>query len=241
VTKKIAEVRGLAEGESAISPARFPDLTTPEDFREVAEEVREATGGIPIGFKMSAQHIEEDLDFALAASADYIILDGRGGATGAAPKIFKENIGVPTIPALARARRHLDVSGEHDITLVITGGLRTESDFVKALALGADAVAISNSALQAIGCLGMRACHTDNCPVGIATQKPGLRARLLIEESARRLTTYLGATVELMKVLARACGHRHLGEFTSEDLTTWDRDLAELAGVRFAGPGISLP
>jgi glutamate synthase domain-containing protein 2 len=237
VTKKIAEVRGLAEGEAAISPARFPDLSTPEDFREVAEEVREATGGIPIGLKLSAQHIEADIDFALAATADYIILDGRGGATGAAPEIFKNNIGVPTIPALARARGHLDVSGANDVTLVITGGLRTESDFVKALALGADAVAISNSPLQAIGCLGMRACHTDNCPVGIATQKPGLRSRLLIEESARRLTNYLGATVELMKVLARACGHKHLGEFSSEDLTTWDRDLAELAGVRFAGPG----
>ncbi len=236
VTKKIAEVRGLAEGQAAVSPSRFPDLSTPEDFREVAEEVREATDGIPIGFKLSAQHIEADLDFALAAGADYIILDGRGGATGAAPEIFKNNIGVPTIPALARARRHLDVCGASDITLVITGGLRTESDFVKALALGADAVAISNSALQAIGCLGMRACHTDNCPVGIATQKPGLRSRLLIEESARRLTNYLRATVELMKVLARACGLRHLRDFSAEDLTTWDRDLAALAGVRFAGP-----
>jgi glutamate synthase domain-containing protein 2/nitrite reductase/ring-hydroxylating ferredoxin subunit len=236
VTKRIAEVRGLTEGQAAISPSRFPDLSAPEDFREVAQEVREATGGIPIGFKLSAQHIEADLDFALAAGADYLILDGRGGATGAAPEIFKNNIGVPTIPALARARRHLDVSGANDITLIITGGLRTESDFVKALALGADAIAISNSALQAIGCLGMRACHTDNCPVGIATQKPGLRSRLVIEQSARRLTNYLRATVELMKVLARACGHRHLSEFSSEDLTSWDRDLAELAGVRFAGP-----
>jgi glutamate synthase domain-containing protein 2 len=237
VTEKIAEVRGLAPGQPAISPSRFPDLTTSADFRKVAEEVREVTGGIPVGFKLSAQHIEADLDFALEAGAHYLILDGRGGATGAAPKIFKNNIGVPTIPALARARFHLDAVGIKDVSLVITGGLRTESDFVKALALGADAIAISNSALQAIGCLGMRACHTDNCPVGIATQKPGLRSRLVIEESARRLATYLKATVELMKVLARACGHMHLSDFSAADLSTWDRELSQLSGVRFAGPG----
>jgi glutamate synthase domain-containing protein 2 len=188
-----------------------------------------------VGFKMSAQHIEADIDFALEAGADYIILDGRGGATGAAPEVFKNNIGVPTIPALARARKHLDTVGAKKVSLIITGGLRTESDFVKALALGADVVAIANSALQAIGCLAMRACHTDNCPVGIATQKKGLRARLVVEESARRLGNYLDATTELMKVLARACGHRHVSDFSPNDLTTWDGEMAALSGVRFAG------
>ncbi|RME71009.1 MAG: glutamate synthase, partial [Chloroflexi bacterium] len=213
VTGKIARVRGLPEGTPAVSPATFPDLVTPADFRRLADEVREVSGGIPIGFKMSAQHIEEDIDFALEVGADYIILDGRGGGTGAAPEIFKQNISVPTIPALARARRHLDRRGRRDVTLIITGGLRTESDFVKALALGADGIAIANSALQAIGCLGMRACHTNNCPVGIATQKEHLRARLVVEKSAEQLKNYLQATVHLMTVLARACGHRHLNQF----------------------------
>ncbi len=237
VTEEIGAVRGIEAGKPAVSPSRFPDLSSVEDFRRVAEEVREAAGGIPIGFKMSAQDIEADLDFALEVGVDYIILDGRGGATGAAPNLFKENIGVPTIPALARARKHLGARGADQVSLVITGGLRTESDFVKALALGADAVAVGNSALQAIGCLAMRACHTDNCPVGIATQKGGLRSRLVVEESARQLWNYLEATTELMKVLARACGHRHLRDFRSRDLTTWDRTMAELAGVRFAGVG----
>lgn len=237
VVGKIAEVRGLKEGEPAISPATFPDLHSVHDYRRVADEVREATGGIPIGFKMSAQHIEDDIDFALAASADYIILDGRGGATGAAPNVFKHNISVPTIAALARARRHLDRRGYGDVTLVITGGLRTEGDFTKALALGADAIAISNSALQAIGCLGMRACHTNNCPVGIATQRPHLRARLDVQRSAQQLANYLGATVELMQILARACGHDHLRGMCVDDLVSWKRELAELAGIRYAGVG----
>jgi glutamate synthase domain-containing protein 2 len=234
VTPEIAAVRGLEPGQPAISPATFPDLHSPEDFRRVADEVREATGGIPIGFKMSAQHIEADIDFALAAGVDYIIVDGRGGATGAAPNVFKDNISVPTMVALARARRHLALE-RPEVTLVITGGLRTQSDFVKALALGADAIAVSNAAIQAIGCLGMRACQTNNCPVGIATQQEHLRARLDIEKSAQQLSNFFTATVDLMKVLARGCGHSHLDQFVQSDLTTWKRDIAELTGIHYAG------
>jgi glutamate synthase domain-containing protein 2 len=235
VTEKIAEVRGLTSGEPAISPARFLDLETPSDFRTVAQEMREVTDGIPIGFKMSAQHIEEDIDFALDVGVDYIILDGRGGATGAAPEIFKNNISVPTMAALVRARRHLDKRDKKQVTLIITGGLRTESDFVKALALGADGIAIANAAIQAIGCLGMRACHTNRCPVGVASQQEDLRHRLDIEKSANQLKNYLDATVELMKVLSRACGHHRLSEFSMRDLVTWKRDIAYLTGIRYAG------
>jgi glutamate synthase domain-containing protein 2 len=235
MTGKIAGVRGLEPGTAAISPSRFPDLVTPADFADLSAAIRDRTGGIPIGFKMSAQHIEDDIDFALEAGADYIILDGRGGATGAAPEIFKNNISVPTMVALARARRHLDTRLADRTSLLITGGLRTESDFVKALAMGADAIAVANSALQAIGCLGMRACHTNNCPVGIATQKESLRSRLVVGASAKRLRNYLTAVVELMKVLARACGHDHLNQFRIRDLTTWKREISDLAGIPFAG------
>ncbi len=237
VTEGIAQVRGLKPGEAAISPSRFPDLVTPDDYRKVADQVREITGGIPVGFKMSAQHIEDDIDFALEAGADYVIVDGRGGGTGAAPELFKNNISVPTIPALARARHHLDKRGADKVTLIITGGLRTEAHFIKALALGADGIAIANSAIQAIGCLGMRACHTNNCPVGIASQKDELRARLIIDQSAQRLKNYLIATVELMKVMARACGHQRLNEFSRDDLTTWKSEMANLSGIRYGGIG----
>jgi glutamate synthase domain-containing protein 2 len=166
---------------------------------------------------------------------DYIILDGRGGGTGAAPLLFRDNISVPTIPALARARRYLDKKGRGDVTLVITGGLRLPADFIKALALGADAIAVSNAAIQAIGCLGMRACHTNNCPVGIATQKPHLRARLQIDKGAQQLNNFFRAATELMQVMARACGHDHLNRFCTDDLTTWDREMAHLTAIAYAG------
>ncbi len=235
VTKEIAEVRGLKVGETAISPAAFPDLFTAEDFKKVASEVRERTGGIPVGFKIAASHIEKDIDFALAVGVDYIILDGRGGGTGSAPTVLRNNINVPTIPALARARKHLDELGATDITLVITGGLRVAEDFAKAMMLGADAIAVSNSALQAIGCLGMRACNSNNCPVGIATQKEDLRSRLIIESSALQLKNFFLATTDLIKVIARACGHDHVSKFNENDLSTFDYDIHKLTGIPYAG------
>ena len=235
VTKDIAEVREMNEGEDAISPAAFPDLKTVKDFKKFAKKVRKVTGGIPIGFKIAASRIEEDIDFALAVGVDYIILDGRGGGTGAAPKILRDHINVPTIPALARARKHLDAKKATDVTLIITGGLRVAEDFAKAMMLGADAVAVANSALQAIGCLGMRACHTDNCPVGIATQKPGLRRRLEIEKSAKQLHNFFEASNDLLKVVSRACGHDDVAKFNQSDLSTFDYDLHRLTGIGYAG------
>ncbi len=235
VMGKIAQVRNLPEGQPAVSPARFPDWTDISQIRDFAEEVRERTGGIPVGYKLSAQHIEKDIEAALEVGVDYIILDGRGGGTGAAPLIFRDNISVPTMPALARARRYLDASNASDVTLIITGGLRKPADFAKAMALGADGVAVANSAIQAIGCLGMRACHTNNCPVGIATQKPHLRARLPVDIAAERLARFFSASVELMTVLARAAGHRHLSEFTLDDLTTYKTEMSQLTGVAYGG------
>lgn len=233
---KIAEVRGIPAGQPAISPPTFSDLHSTDDFRRFADRVRELTGGIPVGFKLSANHIEQDIDFALEASADYIILDGRGGGTGAAPLLFRDHISVPTIPALARARYHLDRCGVgRDVTLIITGGLRVPSDFIKALALGADGVALANSAIQAIGCVGARICNSNNCPTGIATQKPELRARLDIEKSARQLETFLNASTDLMRVMARACGHNHLQQFDRDDLATLDWSMAQLSGIPFSG------
>jgi glutamate synthase domain-containing protein 2 len=234
---RIAEIRGLQAGTPAVSPASFAELNTPRDFKQFADRVREISGGIPVGFKMSANHIERDIEFALQASADYIILDGRGGGTGAAPPLlFRDHISVPTLPALVRARHYLDKQGASGrVTLIITGGLRLPGDFIKALALGADGIALANSAIQAIGCVAVRICHTNNCPSGVATQDPRLRQRLNVEAGARRLANFLNASVTLMQVMARACGHNHLNQFNKDDLATFNSDMARLTGVDYAG------
>ncbi|HRN36964.1 MAG TPA: glutamate synthase-related protein [Flavobacteriales bacterium] len=233
---RISEIRKLKPGTNADSPPTFKDLHTVKDFAQMADHVRELTGGIPVGFKMSAQHIEKDMDFAIASGADYIILDGRGGGTGDAPAMFRDHISVPTIPALARARHHLDKQGlSGKITLIITGGLRTHMDFIKAMALGADGIALANSAMQAVGCISARICNTNRCPTGITTQDPELRKRLNVAKGATRLFNFFEVSVHLMQVMARACGHDQLSQFNKDDISSWHKELAELAGIEWSG------
>ncbi|TDR22361.1 glutamate synthase-related protein [Marinicella litoralis] len=236
VTEKIAEVRNIEVGSDSVSPATFDDLETPADFKNFADHVRQRTGGIPVGFKISANRIEQTIDFALEASADYIILDGRGGGTGAAPALFRDHISVPTIPALARARRHLDRCGVgRDVTLIITGGLRVPADFIKAMAMGADGIALANASIQAVGCVGARICNTNQCPAGIATQDPELRALIKVDEASLRVANFYQSAVAMMKVMAKACGHDDLNQFCSEDIATWHRDMALLSGINYSG------
>jgi len=160
---------------------------------------------------------------------DDIILDGRGSGTGAAPLIFRDHISAPPCP-LSRVPVDSSTAPVARVTLIATGGLRTPADFAKAVALGADGVALSNSALQAIGCLGMRACHTNNCPVGIATEKENLRARLIVDQAAKRLERFFSASVELMQILASACGHDHLNKCNINDLTTFNKKMSYRTG-----------
>jgi len=240
VSKEIAKTRGIEEGEDSISPATFTDFKTIDDFQQFANKVREKLGGIPIGFKLSANHIEQDIQYALYIGVDYIILDGRGGSTGAAPSIFRDHISVPTIPALARARAYLDKAGHKkgspdSVSLIITGGLRVPSDFIKALALGADAIALSNSALQAIGCIGARICNSGNCPAGIATQSEHLVNKLNVAEKSVNLAKFFTGATHLMQVMARACGYNSLSQFQPNDLSTFNSEMAKLTGINYAG------
>jgi len=148
VTAEIAAVRGFPEGADIISPSRFPDIATRDDLGRKVAELRQVSGGRPIGVKFAAGNVEADLEFALHAEPDFITIDGRAGATGAAVKLIKDATSIPTIYALDRARRYLDGRGIKDVTLIATGGLRVSPDFAKALALGADAVAIGTAAMK---------------------------------------------------------------------------------------------
>ena len=234
VTPEIAALRGKQPGEDIQSPSKFPEIQSKEDLKDMVSMLRARSGGRPIGIKIAAGRIEADLAHCVYAGPDFITIDGRGGATGSSPLLLRESTTVPTIFALTRARRYLDAIGS-DIDLVITGGLRVSSDFAKALALGADAVAIASAALIAAACQQYRICGTGNCPVGIATQDPELRKRLQVETAAKRVANFLNVSREELEMFARITGHTSVHALNVTDLVTLNADIAAYTAVRHAG------
>ena len=226
VTREIAAIRGYREGEEIISPAHFSDIRSKEDLKATVTHLRLKTGGKPIGIKLAAGHIEEDIDIALYTGVDFITIDGRAGGTGASPKVVKNATSVPTIFALARARTILDSRGANTVSLIITGGLRTSSDFAKALAMGADAIAVGTAAMMAAGCQQYRICNTGKCPVGIATQDPELRARLDVDKSAIRVSNFFKAVTEELRDFARLTGNDNVHHLSLADLCTTNSEIS---------------
>ncbi|AGI48410.1 Glutamate synthase domain 2 [Thermoplasmatales archaeon BRNA1] len=233
VTKAIAAMRGKSMGKDILSPSHFPEISSPEDLKDMVDMLRKRSGGKPIGVKIAAGHIEEDLEFISKSGCDFITIDGRGGATGSSPMFLKDASSVPTVYALARARKYMNEHGM-DQELVITGGLRTSRDFVKALAMGADAVAIASAAVIALGCQRYRVCHTGNCPMGIATQDRDLEKRLDVEKGAKRVANYLNAVAEELRVFCRVSGHDSIDELGLDDLCTTSSEIAQATGIRHA-------
>ncbi|MGB2906643.1 MAG: glutamate synthase-related protein [Candidatus Aminicenantaceae bacterium] len=226
VTEEIAAVRGFPIGEDIISPAHFEDITTPAELKAKVDWLRDKTGGKPIGIKLAAGHIEEDLEVALGAGPDFITIDGRPGATGASHKVVKAATSIPTLFALYRARKFLDEKGAEDVTLIITGGLRVSSDFAKALAMGSDAIAIGTAALMACACQQYRQCDTGTCPVGVTTQNVELRSRLNVEISARKLENFLNVITQELKEFARLTGNDDVHKLTPRDLCTVNSEIS---------------
>lgn len=234
VTGEIAAIRGADEGTDIISPSRFDDILNGEDLKKKVAALRKASGGKPIGVKLAAGNIEADLEVALSAEPDFITVDGRAGATGAAPKFIKAATSIPSVFALYRARKFLDEKGAKDVSLVITGGLRISPDFAKALALGADAVAIGTSALMALGCQQYRICNTGKCPTGITTQDPELRAKFNIEKAARRLENFLKVSTEELKNFARLTGNEDVHRLSLDDLCTTNSEISNHTAIQHA-------
>ena len=234
VTEEIAAIRGKKKGEDIQSPSKFPEIQSKEDLRAMVDMLRERSEGRPIGIKIAAGRIEQDLEYCVFARPDFITIDGRGGATGSSPFFLREATSVPTIYALARARKYLD-SVHADIDLVITGGLRVSADFAKALAMGADAVAIASAGLIAAACQQYRICGSGKCPVGIATQDPELRARLKVDAAAQRVANYLNVSAEELKTFARVTGNYSVHGLSVDNLVTTDRDIADYTDIRHIG------
>ncbi len=233
VTDIISVMRGRPKGKDILSPSRFPEINSPEDLKAMVDMLRKETGGKPIGVKIAAEHIEEDLEYISKSGCDFITIDGRGGATGSSPKYLKDATTVPTLYALSRARKYMDEHGM-DQELVITGGLRTSKDFIKALAMGADAIAVASAALMALGCQKYRACNSGKCPMGIATQDPELESRLDSEIGAQRVANYLNVSSEELRVFLRVSGHRSLDELSLNDLCTVSSEISQHTGIRHA-------
>ena len=231
VTSEIAKVRDKPLGEDIHSPAIIPGITTKEDLKDLVDDLRARSCGRPIGLKFAAGRIEDDLDYVLYAEPDFITIDGRGGSTGASPKLIRDSTSVPTIYALSRARKFLD-EHESDIDLTITGGLRVSSDFAKALAMGANAIAIGTGAMIAAACQQYKICDTGDCPVGVATQDEELRKRLKIETAAKRVENYLKVSNDELKTFARITGHNDVHDLNIQDLCTVNSEISNYTYIK---------
>jgi len=231
VTQEIAEIREFPPGKSITSPSKFDDIQNREDLKKKIHWLREVSEGRPIGVKFAAGNIEADLEAALYAEPDFVTIDGRAGATGAAPKYVKASTSVPTIFALHRARKFLDENGASNVSLIITGGVRISADIAKALALGADAVALGTAALMAIGCQQYRICNTGRCPMGIATQDPTLRGNLNINKAARKLENFLNVTAKELKDFARLTGNQSVHTLSVTDLCTVNSEISNHTSI----------
>lgn len=233
ITDEIAAIRGIPTDRDSHSPGRHTGINSPEDLKRRVAELREMTGGRPIGVKFTAGRIEADLAVALAAEPDFITIDCRGGGTGSGPDFVKDHVCLPPIFALHRARRFLDHEGSK-ATLCVTGGFRDSTDIAKALAMGADAVALATASMIAVGCQQYRICDTGRCPVGIATQDPELRKRFDIDLSVQRFVNFAGGMERELGTIARINGHDNVHDLNVGDLLTLDHEISLYTNIEHA-------
>lgn len=262
VSQRVAGMRTLPPGIDQRSACRHPDWVGPDDLKIKIEELREITDWeIPIYVKLGATRVRDDVKLAVKAGADVVVVDGMQGGTAATQHVFIEHTGIPTLAALplaVEALEELNVADE--VQLIISGGIRTGADVAKALALGADAVAIGQGTLIALGCnhhaylvdgQPMDAtpdyaalntapgfchhCHTGLCPVGITTQDEQLQQRLQPETAANQLRNYLQVLNMELTTLARACGKSNVHHLEREDLVALTVESAAMAKVPLAG------
>ena len=230
VTEEIAKIRGLKAGEASASPGRLSGVNNLSDLKKKVAHIKDITEGKPVGIKFAAGHIEEDIEFALKAKPDFITIDCRGGATGSSPKFLKDNVGIPPIFVIRRARKYLD-QVKSNATLCITGGFRDSSDIAKAIALGADAVALATTSMIAIGCIQAKVCHTGTCPVGIATQNEQLRELFDEEKALEQFKNFYTATKQELKVFARTNGVNEVHKLDVSDIVTDSKVVADFTDI----------
>lgn len=232
VTPEIAKIRGYEPSEDIVSPPGFLDLNTKEKLKEEVSMLRRKSGGVPIGIKIAANDIEADMKIALYAKPDFITIDGRGGATGAAVKNIKDNVSIPSLFAIYRARKFLGKKKANYVSLIATGGFRTSMDIAKGLAMGADAIALGTASLMAVGCQQYRICHTGLCPMGITTQKPNLRKLLNPEVAAKRLENFYNVIAEELRILLRSMGKKNIHNLKPSNMLTTNSEISNYTNIK---------
>ncbi|MBT7307509.1 MAG: 4Fe-4S binding protein [Gammaproteobacteria bacterium] len=236
VTVEIAEVRGIMPGTNAISPSRHLDIDTPQELGERIEQLREKTGGVPIGIKITGGHIERDLQYLIDGTIrpDFLVIDGGEGGTGAAPVVAKDNVALPLLYSLSKVVDILTQSGlKESISIVAAGGMKNSEDFAKAIALGADAVYTAGSLKIAMGCIYCRACHTGKCPTGICTQNKRLRKlHFDIERATDGVSNFITAATGEIADLTRIVGKRDIAELNRDDLFSLTETASQITGIR---------
>lgn len=231
ITPEIAEVRGIDKTKDAISPSHIPDINSINDLKNKVEELRKITWWKPIWIKFAASRVEEDLKVALSCNPDFITIDWAPWATWAAPKHVKDNICIPTLYALDRAQKYLK-KHKLEIDILITGGLRTPDEFAKAIAMWATAVASASAVLMAIWCQQYRACHTNKCPVWIATQDLYYRDRFDIEKSSQMLLNFFNTTKYQLSDFARICWVNDIHKLSYDMIATIDDSIAKYTDIK---------
>jgi glutamate synthase domain-containing protein 2 len=237
ITKEIAEFRQLPEGIDLHSHPRHGDIFGADDLCLKMEELRDVTNGeIPIFLKLAAGRVWEDVKIAVKAGVDGIVIDGAEGGTGAAPVVASNHLGIPTLPALVQAVRSLEDMGvKEEISLIMSGGIKDGADVAKALALGADAVAIGTGAMIAMGCTVCLRCHEGKCAFGIGTQDPELRERLDVDQAAQQVANYIQAMTNEAIILAKAAGKTKLTSLEREDLRSLTLEACAMTGIPLIG------
>ena len=230
VTEEIAKIRNLKPGEPSVSPGRLSGVNNLNDLQDKVAHIKSITNGKPVGIKFASGRIEEDIEFALKANPDFITIDCRGGATGSSPKFLKDNVGIPAIFVIRRARKYLD-KVKSNVTLCITGGFKDSADIAKAIALGADAVALATTSMIAIGCIQAKVCHTGTCPVGIATQNKELRELFNEKDAIDKFVNFYTGTNNELQVFARTNGVNDIHKLELSDLVTDDSIVAEFTDI----------
>ena len=271
INPRVAGMRTLPEGIDQRSACRHPDWTGPDDLVIKINELREMTDWqVPIYVKIGATRVYNDVKLAVHAGADVVVVDGMQGGTAATQTVFIEHVGIPTLAAVRQAVEALeDLNMKDKVQLVVSGGIRTGADVAKALAMGADAVAIGQGVLFALGCnnetyfqngehhsaladykkLGTAPgfchhCHTGKCPVGVTTQDPILEQRLNPEVAAKHVRNYFKTLNMEHTTIARACGKSNVHHLEREDLVALTIEAAAMAKLPLAGtnwiPGVPL-